>query len=134
MPDLYKAAVDARENAYAPYSGYKVGAAVEDEQGRVWCGCNVENVSYGATICAERSAILKMVSEGGRSVRRLALITEDAGTPCGMCLQVILEFVADPAAVAIEMYNENGQKTSKTLQELLPFGFRSHEVSRTDEG
>jgi cytidine deaminase len=128
---LFEAASGARSNAYAPYSGYSVGAALLDEQGRVHIGCNVENISYGATICAERSAVLRMVAEGGKSVRSIAVATKDGGTPCGMCLQVLAEFTEAPDELEVHVLDEAGKSTSYTLSELLPHGFSSREVNRT---
>jgi cytidine deaminase len=115
----------ARRHAYAPYSGYEVGAAVRDEQGRIFTGCNVENVSYGLTLCAERVAIAKMISEGGKKVHEIAIATKDGGKPCGMCLQTLLEFADDPADVHIYTSDESGDADEFTLVELLPHGFES---------
>lgn len=129
--EIEQEALAARERAYAPYSGYAVGAALEDERGRVFSGCNVENVSYPASICAERTAIVKMVSEGGRSIRRIAVATKDGGTPCGICLQTILEFALDPEALEVVAVNEAGESNVFTLAQLMPHGFRSAEVPRT---
>ncbi|MFH1416547.1 MAG: cytidine deaminase [Elusimicrobiota bacterium] len=92
--ELIKKAVEYREKAYAPYSKFKVGAAVEGESGRIYGGCNVENSSYGMTICAERAAIVKAVSEGETKIVRMAVVTvdKDVSLPCGACRQVLLEF------------------------------------------
>jgi len=130
--EIEQAAEAARENAYAPYSGYRVGAALEDDGGRIFTGCNVENVSYPASICAERTAIVKMVSEGGRKIRRIAVATKDGGTPCGVCLQTSLEFSDDPAKLEIVSLNDAGDRRVYTLAQLLPLGFRSDEVRRTE--
>jgi cytidine deaminase len=105
---LLKAAVEARSRAYAPYSGYLVGAAVEAEDGSIYGGCNVENISYGLTICAERGAISRMVAEGRTRLRRVAVVTADAGTPCGMCLQTLLEFAEDPGEVEVVTSDPEG--------------------------
>jgi cytidine deaminase len=129
---LVELALDIRRNSYAPYSGYRVGAALEDEQGRLWTGVNVENVSYGASLCAERVAVTKMVSEGGRWVRRIAVATEDGGTPCGMCLQVLSEFSEPGASIQIEVLaNKTGNVKNYRLEDLFPAGFSSSEVHRT---
>jgi len=131
MDALTQAAVAARARAYAPYSGYSVGAAVEDEAGRLWAGTNLENISYGATICAERSAVCRMVTEGGREIRRIAVATRDGGTPCGICLQVLVEFTPDPTAVPVIVVDENATAVEYRLSELLPRGFSSADVRRT---
>lgn len=112
-----------RERAYAPYSHYQVGAALLDDQGRVFTGCNVENISYGLTICAERTAIVKMVSEGGRRIRGLAVATRDGGTPCGMCLQTIAEFAEGD--LGIICVSEDGSRQEFTLADLLPHRFKT---------
>jgi cytidine deaminase len=124
MLDIVEAATRARANAYAPYSVYRVGAAVLGADGRVYTGCNVENVSYGLSVCAERTAIVKMVSEGCRELKAAAVVTADGGTPCGMCLQTLLEFSPDPDSVKIWCVGENGKETDWILSELLPRGFR----------
>lgn len=94
--DLIALARQARDNAYVPYSNFPVGAAVETADGQIFTGCNIENASYGATNCAERTAIFKAVSEGARQVRRLAVAcTEDEPCmPCGICRQVMAEFAS----------------------------------------
>lgn len=129
---LLQAAALVRDQAYAPYSGYHVGAALLDSNGRVWTGTNVENVSYGATMCAERVAFFKMASAGAREIDTLAVVTADGGTPCGMCLQVLLEFAPDPAKVKIIVANEAKQIREFSLAELIPFGFSSDKVNRTE--
>lgn len=134
MGELLTAALRARDRAYAPYSGYAVGAAVEDQEGRVFFGCNVENVAYGSTLCAERNAVTRMIAEGGRRLRRLALVTADGATPCGACLQVLREFVADPNELEVALYAEDRLVRSITLTELLPLAFVSDSVKqRTEE-
>src|SRR5437870_10385372 len=107
MNDLIQQAGAARLSAYAPYSGYKVGAAVRSGV-HVWTGVNVENISYGATICAERVAIGKMVTDGATSIDEIAVVTKDGGAPCGICLQTILEFAADPNQVRVHLADEHG--------------------------
>lgn len=92
VKNLIIKAKEASLNSYSPYSNYKVGAALLAESGEVFTGTNIENASYGATICAERTAILKAVSEGFREFKALAIFTKDGGFPCGNCLQVISEF------------------------------------------
>src|SRR5258708_38825209 len=87
LPDLAAKAAAARENAVAPYSGFKVGAALETKEGRIYTGCNIENVSYGLTVCAERVALWKALSEGAREFRQIAVVTdaEAVAAPCGAC-------------------------------------------------
>ena len=129
---LLEAAKQARSRAYAPYSGYSVGAAVLDESGKVWAGCNVENVAYGSTICAERGAVLAMVAGGGRAIQELLLLTKDGAMPCGACLQVLAEFSPRPSEVRIHVADERGGLRRFTLAELLPLGFRTSEAKRTE--
>src|SRR5919197_178409 len=95
--DLIQAAIQARERAVAPFSKFKVGAALEDESGGIHTGCNVENASYGLTICAERVAIFKAISEGARRFRRIAVAadTDVLTPPCGACRQIIWDFCGD---------------------------------------
>ncbi len=128
---LIEAARAAQAHAYAPYSGYRVGASVRDEQGRIHIGVNVENISYGLTICAERAALARMVADGGRHVTEVAVVTKDGGTPCGMCLQSLAEFAADPSALTIHCGAEDGTVRSFVLKELLPHAFQSETVGRT---
>ncbi|AIE86455.1 cytidine deaminase [Fimbriimonas ginsengisoli] len=128
--DLVRKAAEVRQRAYAPYSGYTVGAAIEDRDGRIWTGVNVENVSFGATICAERSAVVAMIGDGGREISRIAVVTRDGSPPCGMCLQVLSEFAADGAEVVL--MSENGALVVRPLKEFLPFGFASADVRRTE--
>lgn len=130
--DLIREAIEVRRHAYAPYSGYQVGAAVESDRGNIFTACNVENVSYGATLCAERNAITSMVSFGDRNLSQLALVTKDGGFPCGICLQVMLEFAPDPSQLLVHIGDLQGYRFTKTLADLLPFGFRSDQVGRTD--
>jgi cytidine deaminase len=111
---LVASAVAAQKKAYAPYSGFLVGCALEDEKGRVFQGCNVENASYSLCICAERTAVVKMVSEGGRSIRRAVVITSanEPCFPCGACRQVLSEF-GSPEILAVD--------ASATLFEKIDF-------------
>jgi cytidine deaminase len=130
MARLGEEAQAARARAYAPYSGYTVGSAIEDESGRVHVGCNVENVSFGATMCAERGALSRMVADGGREIRRVAVATEDGGAPCGICLQSLLEFIPDPESVRIELFAGSEPSGNYTLAQLLPLAFVSNNVNR----
>ncbi len=119
---LLLAARAAAKNAYAPFSKLKVGAAVLTAEGRIFSGCNIENSSFGLTVCAERVAILKAVSAGQREVRALLVYadTPKLTPPCGACLQVINEFSENP-----EIVLSNGRSTETyRLRELLPLGFR----------
>jgi cytidine deaminase len=119
---LLRAARAAAKNAYAPFSKFKVGAAVLTAGGRIFSGCNVENSSYGLTICAERVAIFKAVSAGDRNVNALLVYADTVRLtpPCGACLQVINEFSENPEIV---LSNGRATKTYR-LKELLPLGFR----------
>ena len=119
---LVAAATDARRNAYAPFSKFLVGAAVEDEQGRIFTGCNVENASYGLTICAERTAVFKGISEGSRRFRRVAVVTdtETLTPPCGACRQVLWEFCGD---VDVVLSNLSGKTETLRLSALIPRAF-----------
>lgn len=120
---LVKAAAAARVNAYAPYSRYAVGAAALDERGVIHAGCNVENASFGASMCAERVAVFKLVASGAKEVRALALVTEDGAVPCGMCLQVLREFTEHPEGLDVFCASAGGEVKTYTLAELLPHGF-----------
>jgi len=118
--ELLDAAQQARARAYAPYSSFPVGAAVRTATGRIYAGCNVENASSGLTVCAERVAIWKAISEGERDFVALAVVTESGSPPCGACRQVMSEFVEDmPVLVA----DTSGQAWLTTLQHLLPDAF-----------
>ncbi len=120
---LAREAVAARELAYAPYSGFRVGAAVQADNGKTYNGCNIENASYGATLCAERTAIAKAISDGARHILAMAVVGDSATeiTPCGICRQVISEFT-DPEA-PIWCGTRDGLFTRRTVRELLPFAF-----------
>src|ERR1700684_2005750 len=108
MDPLIAAALQARENAHAPFSKFRVGAAVEDSAGRIHSGCNVENATYGLTVCAERIAVFKAIWEGSRGFKRVAVVA-DTGTltpPCGACRQILWEFCGD---VEIVLANLSGK-------------------------
>jgi cytidine deaminase len=119
---LIKMASKAMKNAYVPYSNFKVGAALLTKAGKVYTGCNIENASYGATICAERTAIFKAVSEGEREFEAIAIASDsdEFAYPCGICRQVMLEFSKD---LKIYISNKNGEYKEYTISELLPTGF-----------
>jgi cytidine deaminase len=126
---LLARAAAARERAYAPYSHYAVGAAVLTEEGRVFTGANVENAVYPLTICAERAAIAHAVSEGAREVRAVAVVTANAGTPCGSCRQVIREFGAPDTLVLVG--TPDGEHREFTLEQLLPESFGPEDLAHT---
>jgi len=119
---LQTAALAARENAHAPYSKFCVGAALEDISGRVHTGCNIENATYGLTLCAERVAVFKAVSEGAREFRRIAIAadTETLTPPCGACRQILWEFCGD---IEIVLLNLRGKSETLRLKELFPRAF-----------
>lgn len=125
---LIRAALEARERAYIPYSGYAVGAAVLMESGKIYTGCNIENASYGATNCAERTAIFKAVSEGERKCAAIAIAGGRAGSvltdyahPCGICRQVMREFGGKDMPVLVAKSEDDYREY--TLDGLLPCGF-----------
>jgi len=123
VPDaLAQAALAVREHAFAPYSRFQVGAAVEDDTGRIHTGCNVENATYGLTMCAERVAIYKAISEGVRKFRRVAVAadTDILTPPCGSCRQILWEFCGD---VEIVLVNPRGRAESYRLKDLFPKPF-----------
>ena len=119
---LMELAVSMMERAYVPYSHFPVGAALECSDGTVFTGCNVENAAYGATICAERTAVVKAVSEGHRDFVRIAVAggSDDFCYPCGTCRQVLYEFAPDMEVICL---NAKREATKLPLRELLPHGF-----------
>lgn len=119
---LKQAAIDALEYAYAPYSKFKVGAALITASGKIFTGCNVEVSSFGLTICAERVAIFKAISEGERDFTSIAIVAETEAycPPCGACRQVIADF---SPKMEIILINKNGQIKTTSIQELLPEAF-----------
>lgn len=127
MDPLLTAATAARNKAFAPYSNFKVGAAVESLDGLITTGCNVESASYGLTVCAERVALFKAMSEGVRKFSRLAVVT-DAPTltaPCGACRQVIWELAGD---IEIVMRTLRGEMATARMSELLPYPFEAGQL------
>lgn len=127
MEELIAAACAAREKAYAPYSGFSVGAAVQAENGKIYTGCNIENSSYGLSNCAERTAIFKAVSEGVRVLPILAVVadTPQPTAPCGACRQVMAEF----GVRTIIMSNIKGALHVIAIEELLPYAFSNKDLA-----
>jgi cytidine deaminase len=124
--ELVAQATQARERAYAPYSNYKVGAALLGKSGRVYTGCNVENAVYPLTTCAERTVVVKAVSEGEREFVALAVVTENGGSPCGSCRQILREFGAD---ILVLIADTTGAYRETTVAELLPDSFSATNLS-----
>ena len=122
MNKLFEAALAARNHAHAPFSKFKVGAAIEDETGRIFTGCNVENATYGLTICAERVAVFKAISEGARKFPRIAVAadTDVLTPPCGACRQILWEFCGD---AELTLVNLQGKTETLRLKELFPRPF-----------
>ena len=122
MDRLTGAAFFARENACCAYSHFKVGAALEDESGRIHTGCNVENASYGLTVCAERVAVWKAVSEGARTFRRIVIAAggNKLAPPCGACRQILWEFCGN---IEVVLVNPRGESRSLRMADLLPEPF-----------
>ena len=122
MDKLIEAALAVRKNAHAPFSRFLVGAAIEDDAGRIHTGCNVENATYGLTVCAERVAVFKAISEGARKFRRIA-VAADTGVltpPCGACRQILWEFCGD---VELVLVNLVGKTETLRLKDLFPRPF-----------
>lgn len=130
--ELMRLAVRAREMAYAPYSGFRVGAALLTKEGKVYTGCNIENAAYSPTNCAERTAIFKAVSEGERHFTAIAIVGGLRDTlsplcaPCGVCRQVLSEFCSEDLTVVL---GTPGHLTVTTLGDLLPYAFTKGELS-----
>jgi cytidine deaminase len=120
--ELVEAALAARQNAVAPYSNYKVGAALLAEDGRIFTGCNVENATYGLSVCAERVALWKALSEGARRFRRIAVASQSPrpATPCGACRQLLWEFAGD---IEVVLANPQGACETHQLKALFPDAF-----------
>jgi cytidine deaminase len=129
---LVSAAIAARERAFAPYSGFKVGAALETDDGRIVTGCNVESASYGLTICAERVALVKAVSEGHTRFRTVVVVadTPELTPPCGACRQLLWEFAPDAAVI---LANLQGETRSHPMRELLPHGFDARLIRKSTD-
>ncbi|MBY9067267.1 cytidine deaminase [Hyphomonas sp. WL0036] len=122
---LKAAALEVRKRAYAPHSKYHVGAALLTASGEIVGGCNVENATYGATCCAERTAVVSAVAAGLTDFRAIAVVTQgpEPGTPCGICRQVLAEFSAD-GSLEVLCFTPNGAEARYTVAELLPHAFR----------
>ncbi len=122
MTELLAAALAARQHAHAPYSHFRVGAALEDVSGRIHTGCNVENATYGLTLCAERVAVFKAMSEGVREFRRIAVAadTETLTPPCGACRQILWEFCGD---IEVMLVNPRGKSETLRMKDLFPRAF-----------
>lgn len=129
IEELISMAADARRNAYVPYSNFRVGAALLMDDGSVYTGCNVENASYGATNCAERTAIFTAVSEGHRKIRAICIMGSKEGSyayPCGICRQVISEFSDEDTKVIVAQDEEN--YIVRSIWDLLPEAFTPKEL------
>ncbi len=127
---LIKKALEAKEKAYVPYSGFHVGAAILTENNEIYTGCNIEIASYSPTICAERTAIFKGISEGELKVKAIAVLGDSEYTyPCGVCRQVIREFGKD--ALVIVAKSEDDYKEYR-LEELLPYSFGPEDLEKDD--
>lgn len=122
MEPLLQAALDARKNAHAPYSNFRVGAAIEDESGRIYTGCNIENATYGLTLCAERVAVFKAISEGARKFKRIAVATDTVtlAPPCGACRQILWEFCGDAELTLVNLQHKT---ETFQLKDLFPRPF-----------
>ena len=125
IQQLIREAFSALEYAYVPYSGFKVGAALLTESGKIYTGCNIENAAYTPSNCAERTAFFKAVSEGERHFTKICIVNEDTKgycPPCGVCRQVMQEF-ADPDKLEIILAKSQDEYVTYSLKELLPLGF-----------
>jgi cytidine deaminase len=122
MTELLAAALAARQHAHAPYSHFQVGAALEDSTGRIHTGCNIENATFGLTLCAERLAVFKAMSEGAREFRRIAVAadTDTLTPPCGACRQILWEFCGD---LEITLVNPRGRSETMRMKDLFPRAF-----------
>ena len=130
---LMETAIEQRQYSYAPYSDFRVGAALLTKEGEIYTGCNIENASYTPTNCAERTAIFKAVSEGKKNFKAIAIAggkgdkLNDCTAPCGVCRQVMMEF-CDPEKFKIILGNSKENYKIYTLEELLPLGFGSLDI------
>jgi cytidine deaminase len=126
---LVEAALAARLRAHAPFSHFKVGAAIEDEDGRIFTGCNVENATYGLTICAERVAVFKAISEGGSKIKRIVVVadTDVLTPPCGACRQILWEFCGE---AELTLANLAGKQETMSVKEIFPRPFDASFLTR----
>ncbi len=131
--ELGKLALMAKEKSYAPYSGFRVGAAVETEDGSVYTGANIENISFGATVCAEQTAVFGAVLDGYRKLRKIAVAadTERPVMPCGICRQVLSEFCSSDALIIC--CSRYGDMNVYTLEQLMPFSFNEYDSLQKGE-
>lgn len=127
--ELIKKALEAQEKAYVPYSGFHVGAALLSEDGKIYTGCNIEISSYSPTICAERTAIFKAISEGSMKIKAIAIVGDANPTfPCGVCRQVIREFGKDAEII---IANSEEDCNVYTIDDLLPYSFGPEDLEYT---
>jgi cytidine deaminase len=127
--DLLRAALDAKEKSFSPYSRFRVGAALLTKSGKIYTGCNIENSSFSLTICAERTAVFKAISEGEKEFSSILIVSDDESycPPCGACRQVLSDFATD---IEIIMVNSKGDELTRTLTELLPLAFGSSYLNK----
>jgi len=125
---LISAACAIRDRAYVPYSRFRVGAALLSPDGRIFTGVNVENASYGLTVCAERNAVGRMVADGAQCIAALAVCTDNGVTPCGACRQVLMEFVPPDADAPVYIIDGQGHVRETTLFTLIPDHFGSRHL------
>jgi len=133
MRQLIEEALEARKESYSPYSGFRVGAALESASGKIYRGCNIENAAYTPTNCAERTAFFAAISQGERDFRRIAIVGGKEGqmcrpNPCGVCLQVMAEF-CDPETFEVVLAMGPEDYQVRKLGELLPYGFTKEVLS-----
>ena len=128
---LIEKALEAKKNAYVPYSNFQVGAAIEVEDGSVYSGCNIENASYTPSICAERTAIFKAISEGKKEIKKIAIVGDgDMTYPCGVCRQVIREFGKNAEIIVA---NSKEDYKVYTLEDLLPHSFGPEDLKQIEK-
>ncbi len=132
--ELIKEALKAKQFSYAPYSGFHVGAALLTKGQKIYTGCNIENAAYTPTNCAERTAVFKAVSEGEREFEAIAIVgdKEECLAPCGVCRQVLTEFV-NPKEFAVIMAGSGGKYEKRTLEELFPSSFSPADLTEDEE-
>jgi cytidine deaminase len=130
LQQLLDAAIAVTRHAYIPYSKYPVGAALRAQDGTIYSGCNVENAGYSATICAERTALVKAISEGQREFDTIVVVTKNGGSPCGVCRQMLYEFAPHMRVILADL--KGRIQAEYDLSELLPDGFGPSKLSRSD--